>query len=185
MAKRVDPPFDVASLMEHGDQFHYAMTKLGDAENPEFPMLATPFVVCASFALECYFKVLTNIERNLMPLKTHDLKHLFADFSLKTQTQLAEEWVAKVLPIFARHKTNKGLPPNYVHIESFRQALEISSLAFVDWRYGTKADNRAFHLPDLVPMARSAILDIRPDLATKRQVVTLVDPSIPFDKKYW
>ena len=98
MPKRIQPPFDVKSFMEHGDQFHFNMIIIRKQPEDEFPMLVTPWVVSAAFALEVYFKVLAHLERKLLPLKTHNLLHLFEDISAQSQMKIEAEWTTQHLP---------------------------------------------------------------------------------------
>lgn len=165
--------------MEHGDQFHFAMTIFGRQGDADFPNLATPFVTCASFALEAYFKVLANIERRLLPLHTHNLKHLFADISDASQRRLEAEWSATALPRLARQMADPNLPRDMPRVQTFQQALEMAATSFVDWRYATRKDNRFFHLPDLVPMARRVIVDQRPELGRTRKRMVPLDGPLP------
>jgi len=174
--KRVDPPFDAKSIMQHGDQFHATMRLIGAQGDPEFANFATPFVACAAFALEVYLKVLTNIERKLPPLKTHNLLHLFQDISAETQAYLDFQWTDEALPKLQQHQNHPNLPKDYPKVHTFRQALEMSADAFVDWRYSSTSKNRMFCVPDLVPMARAVILAKRPDLGSRRAVMKPLRP---------
>ena len=179
MPKRVDPPFDVKGLMQQGDQFLHAMHLFGQQTNDEFAKVATPFVVCSSFALEAYLKVLTYIEKNLRPLKTHNLRDLFFDISPESQVILEEKWTKEALPKIMRHHQNPYLPSDFPRIQTFRQALEQSAHAFVDWRYAGRKDDRNFSLPDLVPMAWQIIAEKRPEIRSRKQIMRPLDGPLP------
>lgn len=181
MPKRIDPPFDLKSFMAHGDQFHLNMMLIGRQPNHVFPSLATPFVASAAFALEIYFKVLANIERHLLPLKTHNLLHLFNDMIGETRDRLERRWTNECLPKIQAQFDSPYLPSDFPKLQTFRQALEMSADAFVIWRYAPRSRNRSFPLPDLVPITREIIIERRPELGRTGEVVSEVGPDTKWD----
>lgn len=164
MPKRIEGQFDAKSFMELGDQFFHAVRVLSAVPGPQKVLAATPVITSSAFTIEIYFKLLTHIERNLMPLKTHHLLHLFNDLTDATRDEIEQTWTTHELPGIQRQATLPQLPKEFPKVENLRQALEMGGDAFVDWRYAPRSKNRAFFLMGLIPIARDAVLKRKPDL---------------------
>ena len=82
--------------------------------------------------------------------------------------KIEAEWTTQHLPSLQKHYSNPNLPKGFPMINSFRQAIEVSSDAFIDWRYSSREKNKAFHIPDAVLIARKIIVAARPDLGMRK-----------------
>lgn len=150
--------------MQKGDSFLYA-TRVLEERGAGRSVAGFALVVNSAFASEIYLKVLTIIERNLRPLKTHNLENLFRDISPDTQDFIRKTWERDVLPGMQKNYSHIDLPNVFSPPSSFDDALRKSSSAFVDFRYGGFSSKpRYFHMLALPVLLRQQIERQRPDL---------------------
>lgn len=163
--------------MQKGDSFLYAVQTL-ERQGVGRSVAGFALVVNSAFASEVYLKVLALIERNLRPLMTHNLEHLFKDISPETQRIIKDIWERDYLPGLQKDYSHLDLPKVFTAPHSFEDALRKSASAFIEFRYGGFSDKpRYFHMLALPILLREQIERQRPDLI-KRPRVT-VHPAKP------
>jgi HEPN domain-containing protein len=159
------------AIFQQADWFNEAARVLYLASNTR-PNLFFPNTVVAAFALELYLKCLHVIRERPIP-HTHDLKALFdrlhADDRQAIQ-RCSEPGLSKALKRIAAaaaaDNPNNPPPPS-----NFHEALQLSALAFIRFRYefqdhgGTDWIRHGWYGAEIVKCARHRILEIRPDLA--------------------
>lgn len=150
--------------MQKGDSFLFA-TQVLERQGAGRSVAGFALVVNSAFASEVYLKVLTIVERNLRPLKTHNLENLFRDISPETQSAIRKKWEKDFLPDLQKNYSHINLPKEFKRPHSFDDALRKSASAFVDFRYGGFSNKpRYFHMLALPVLLRDQIKSRRPDL---------------------
>ncbi len=165
MPKRVKHPIKPESLYQKGESFHFTAHYLNQQPMEVLGPAGFAFVTCMAFACEVYLKVLAFIETGRQPLETHHLWFLFEELPPEMREAIDREWTTKCLEGLQVRSNHPDIPAELKRSpQSFRQAMEQSSRAFVDWRYGD-SDGKvmAFHMIGLAPILRAMILERKPE----------------------
>lgn len=184
MAIRLAEMPETGAFMQKGDSFLFA-TQVLEGQMTGRSVAAFALVVNSAFSSEVYLKVLTIIERQLKPLKTHNLENLFKDISPETQSVIRNTWEKDFPPGLQKDYSHIDLPKVLSQPHSFDDALRKSASAFVDFRYGGFSGKpRYFHMLALPTLLRAQIQRQRPELIkTPRVTVHPANPPQPDNGK--
>lgn len=174
--ERLLHPIDAANMYRKGESFHFAARYIqrGGVGAMGGGWCAWP--TSLAFACEAYLKVLAQLEHNEPPFPTHNLRQLFHDLPPATQRELRKRW----LKLDGKMLKQKPLPfPGMVkQAKSFEEALNLSAMAFVDWRYNDAAPS-SWQLGSLPEILRNHLLTIKPDWRPFEDSATsLLNPAL-------
>lgn len=127
--------------------------------------VAHSYVTLAALALELHLKVLAQLEREEPPLDTHNLKFLAGDLKKESYKRIAKAWRATWK---SRRKQIGDSPhvPDFAKVPAeFRDALDKSATAFVDFRYFIPERHApAWQLDGATEEVQRMILELKPEL---------------------
>lgn len=163
MPKRASEHIEPSRLFQKADSFDHASKALMRLPAPLAAHCGFAMVVNAAFACEAYLKVLAKLESGLQPLETHNLKFLVQDLLTETAARVRFEWERDYLPRIRDSWANPRAPKQFRPPQSFDQAIDQSSRAFIDWRYTPDPEKPLFfHMLDLPKIVRPIILEREP-----------------------
>lgn len=158
--KKVDP----LQIYVQANSFQSALHFLSSNEDPNhMAAVAFPAVVLAAFASELFLKCIICIEGKPVP-HWHDLKSLYDLTSKPAQTRMKTYWGLMLhhrADFIARNEQSM----NEVIPRDLERCLELGSRSFEELRYcyEPRATQSQFLLSDFPVVARSAILEVKPE----------------------
>jgi hypothetical protein len=131
---------------------------------PIYAACVPAFTVCEAFAAEAYLKSLAKIESGQDTPDTHNLKRLFDCISPASRKEIRKLWLKKYGPSILNAEPITGPDGKLFElkrIKTFEEALDLSALAFIKWRYHFY-EHHGWLMRGLGPLVREKILSLKP-----------------------
>ena len=178
---------DEQYFFEQGEAFLLPTVLLYNADGGTIYDLGLPaFTVCEAFGTEAYLKSLIKLQTGDAALRTHNLKKLFELLSPDAQAAIRKEWMVRHAPGVLNVPPGNapdGTPYETKVVESFEEALDLSSQAFLKWRYDFH-DHHAWYMRALGYLVRRQVLKLRPEwMPVSGSYFTRIDPHPDFSKQ--